>query len=345
MKEERIFCFGRPIIDISATIREEFLREVNIDENLQGEISKEKMENLLRQLSKKADYVITSAGGVESNVAINSAILGIPSSIVGTIGNDYLHLIFKDSLGFIGKLDFSLMPVVFFNSAVIAVIWIIKHSGEKKRIKVLNYGVSEYLPWDTSIKNSLQSATTIFFTSLFTANTPQTESKWREAVRTAKKFDKKVIINLGGIDTIPKDKLRELVDVVKRYAEIIFMNEQEWGLLHKHDNREVCLIFPKTEFIVITKGKRGSSIFHQGKEISIVMPKERNLNRTGQVFEIGAGDAFCAGYIFAISKGAKMEQAAEFATEVSLIKIKYPESNLAKARFSDLEGLKSINFQ
>jgi len=40
---------------------------------------------LLKQLSKKADYLFVSAGGVEVNVAINSAILGIPNIFSGIL--------------------------------------------------------------------------------------------------------------------------------------------------------------------------------------------------------------------------------------------------------------------
>src|SRR3989344_1035514 len=159
---ERLFCLGRPIIDVTASIKAEFLSEIGVDENLQGEISNEKMEKILGQLSKKSDYIFISAGGVESNVAINSALLGIPSIIVGSIGDDYFHLIFKDGLGFIDKLDMSLISTMLFNSAVVVVIWIIKDGGEKKRIKVLNYGVSGYLPWNSLAKSSLKSATMFF---------------------------------------------------------------------------------------------------------------------------------------------------------------------------------------
>ncbi|OGD42233.1 hypothetical protein A2567_00130 [Candidatus Azambacteria bacterium RIFOXYD1_FULL_42_11] len=333
---ERLFCLGRPIIDVTASIKAEFLSEIGVDENLQGEISNEKMEKILGQLSKKSDYIFISAGGVESNVAINSALLGIPSIIVGSIGDDYFHLIFKDGLGFIDKLDMSLISTMLFNSAVVVVIWIIKDGGEKKRIKVLNYGVSGYLPWNSLAKSSLKSAT-MFFSSLFTANTPQTELIWKSAIRIAKKFGKKIIINLGGVDTIQDNKLRSLLNFVRKYADVVFMNEQECEFLLTCYKKEAFLIFPEVEQTIITRGGKDISIFLKGEEIFIQITEEGRPAQGGQIFEIGAGDAFCAGYVFALSRGANPKEAARFAIEISLIKIKCPESHLTKTNLACIE--------
>ena len=136
MQNEMIFCFGRPIIDITASIKERFLHKIGINEKSSGKISMNRMELLLKQLSREADHILVSAGGVECNMAINSAILGIPSTFVGAIGDDYFHLIFKDSLGFVEKLNLCLIPATNpINSAIIAVIWITNEDGEKKRSK------------------------------------------------------------------------------------------------------------------------------------------------------------------------------------------------------------------
>ncbi|PIR02491.1 MAG: hypothetical protein COV63_00780 [Candidatus Nealsonbacteria bacterium CG11_big_fil_rev_8_21_14_0_20_37_68] len=342
MKNERIFCFGRPIIDITASINDEFLKEVNINENLQGKIPKKKMEKLLKQLSKKADYLFVSAGGVEVNVAINSAILGIPSTIVGVIGDDYFHLMFKDSLGFIKKLDLSLISVAALNSAAIAVIWIVKDSGEKKRIKVFNYGASEYLLWNTSIEDGLKS-TTIFFSSLFTTNTSQIEPIWRNAIRTAGKFGKKVIISLGGIDTVPKRKLGRVMDIIKEYADIVFMNEKEHDFVQNYYHKEISSIFLKAELIVITRGWKGHILLKKEGGIYISSFPGEALEPSEQIFDIGAGDAFCAGFIFALSRGVNPEEAGKFASEVSLIKIRCPESHLTKGSLVELKNLKLTN--
>ena len=34
---ERFFCLGRTIIDVTASIKAEFLSEIGVDENLQGD--------------------------------------------------------------------------------------------------------------------------------------------------------------------------------------------------------------------------------------------------------------------------------------------------------------------
>ncbi|PIV43748.1 MAG: hypothetical protein COS26_00070 [Candidatus Nealsonbacteria bacterium CG02_land_8_20_14_3_00_40_11] len=335
MQSESIFCFGRPIIDITASIEEKFLREINIDEESTGEIPMNKMELLLKQLSRRADYVFISAGGVECNVAINSALLGIPSSLVGTIGDDYFHLIFKDSLGFIERLDLSSMSVAVSNSAAIIVIQTMNENGERKKIKVFNYGVSEFLPWNTEIEVRLRKAT-MFFTSLFSANTSRTEPIWQKAVETAKALGKKVIINLGGIDTIPKERLSRIIGIISTRGDIIFSNEMESNFLRQKYDQDIVSTFSEVEFLIVTKEAKGCSIFCKGNETLIRIPSGKIPRPDEQIFEIGAGDAFCASYIFAILAGASPKQAGNFATRVSLIKIRYPESHLTRDNVNDI---------
>jgi len=338
MQNERIFCFGRPIIDITASIKENFLREINIDQEVSGKISVNRMKLLLKQLSRKADYIFISAGGVECNMAINSAILGIPSSLVGTIGDDYFHLIFKDSLGFIKRLDLSSVSTAVSNSAAIAVVWATNENGERKKIKVFNYGVSEFLPWDTEIEARLGKAT-MFFTSLFSANTSRTEPIWQKAIEAAKALEKKVIVNLGGIDTIPKERLAKIVGIISTHGDIIFSNEIESNFLRQKYDQDIASTFSKAEFLIVTKEAKGCSIFCKGNETLIRIPSGKIPGPEEQIFEIGAGDAFCAGYIFAILAGATQKQAGSFAIKVSLAKIRYPESHLTKASLYDITAL------
>jgi len=72
--EEKIFCLGRPILDINVNIKKSEWQELNKN----SLISSDNLLDHLESLKLRADYSI-SAGGVESNLAINCALLGLPS--------------------------------------------------------------------------------------------------------------------------------------------------------------------------------------------------------------------------------------------------------------------------
>ncbi len=339
MQNERIFCFGRPIIDVTARIQEKFLREMSAQE-ISGKISTNKMKLLLELLNRRVDYILLSAGGAECNMAVNSAILGIPSGLAGTIGSDDFSPIFKYDLGLIKTLDLSLMSITTttLNTAVVVVVWATNEDGEARKVKAFNYGASECLLWNTEMEAHLKEAT-IFFSSLFSANTSRTELMWRKAVETAKKLRKKIIISLGGIETIPMKRLEKLVGFISAYGDMVFANNIESAFLQKKYKRHIASILSGVEFLVITKGAEGCSIFNRDKEILIRIPSDKMPTIEDQIFEIGAGDAFCAGYIFAILDGATPEEAGNFATELSLIKLRCPKSHLAGVK---LDGINTI---
>lgn len=166
----------------------------------------------------------------------------------------------------------------------------------------------------------------------------RTEPIWINTIGTAKKFGKKIIISLGGIDTVPRRKLGKIMDFIKECANAVFLNEKECEFVQKYYQKEISLIFSEMELMVLTKGENGSLIMNKGEEISIQLSqKNKCLGLNEQIFEIGAGDAFCAGFLYALLRGANPKEAGEFASEVSLIKIKCPESHLTKASLADIE--------
>ena len=98
MREERIFCLGRPIVDIMVEIRESHLESLGLRESQKDEISDEEVRGPIQALAGKADYFFVSSGGIETNLAVNISFLGIGVDFIGTVGNDHLGSIFMDGL-------------------------------------------------------------------------------------------------------------------------------------------------------------------------------------------------------------------------------------------------------
>lgn len=75
-------------------------------------------------------------------------------------------------------------------------------------------------------------------------------------------------------------------------AQALFINDYEFGLINKCTGLTPKQILKKSEFIVVTRGISGSTIYTQEGEVSIpVVPPERVSDPTG------VGDAFRGGFL------------------------------------------------
>lgn len=315
--EEKIFCLGRPVLDINVNIREDEWWSLSKS----SLILLDNLSDYLEILELKADYYSISAGGVESNLAINCALLGLSSIFVGAVGNDILPLILQDrSRDAHGRLTLELRKIGQ-SSAMIAIVRFIEQ-GET-RIKLINYGASEGLEWP-GLEDKLKSCTT-FFSSLFAANSPHMEAVWKEGLYGAVNLRKKIIINLGGINTIPPYKRSVILEIIGENADLVSMNGNEYMSCVENET-QLRKLFSHAEVIIVTEGEEGAIIYTKDNRIRVAAI---GIEDGFPKFRVGCGDAFLAGFLSATHLGVDIEEAGIFASRVASLKLQHPESHLA----------------
>lgn len=307
----KIFSFGRPIIDITQIV----------DEN----------------------KMFISPGGVEFNFTVNCAILGIPTTFYGSVGNDeFLHH-FKNETVKIQRLELAFTVIENLPTARILITQKRDEDGNKKMInKIIDYGASESIQLMSLLTKLWDPSYSMVFSSLFSANTPKIREAWLNFIRIAKICQKKVIVSLAGMATIESAIREDLLKVIKDNSDIVFMNLQEFHecLPNCSDVSEVKRLFPSTKIVVITKGESGAVIFEENKQIPI---NPYPINKKGEIYEIGAGDAFAAGFVAGlINKKLNIEEAGFYAAKVASVKLLISKSNLTsetKGGKDDMDGL------
>ncbi len=90
-------------------------------------------------------------------------------------------------------------------------------------------------------------------------------------------------------------------------AHALFVNEYEFELLQKHTQMSIDEILDGLAFVVVTRGKDGSSIYQNGVWLCDVpaFPETKSLDPTG------VGDAFRAGFIKGYVTGFNLELCAQ----------------------------------
>ena len=309
---ERIISFGRPLLDITAII------ESNQFEDIYFAKERRLVELQIEDIKKKALKFFVSVGGVESNVALNCAFLGLKSCLIGSVGEDILNNMLK---GYSKKYKEFESHVQVFPKEKSGIIFIVcDEKGRRK--KFVDYGASENFSWNKKTRKKLQEST-IFFTSVFSANSPNLKSLWKKSLVEAKNTRKKVVVNLGGIDLVWDKK--EIIELINKYAAVVTMNDVEKHIVELFFGKKIITILSLPNTIIVTNGTGKINVYDKEENFSF---SPKCVHDTFLPFTIGVGDALTAGFLVAQAKGKNTREAAIFAEKIARKKLTKSCSNL-----------------
>ncbi|HVE81050.1 MAG TPA: carbohydrate kinase family protein [Candidatus Dormibacteraeota bacterium] len=118
----------------------------------------------------------------------------------------------------------------------------------------------------------------------------------------ASKYNIKVALNPGGGELANAAKLRKLLSQVH----ILMANRQEMQLLFGGETPVETMVnaMPECHYVVMTDGPRGSYA-----TVGNIIYYTGQYKKVKVVDRLGAGDAFCSGFVAAIAKGMPIEDA------------------------------------
>ena len=126
----------------------------------------------------------------------------------------------------------------------------------------------------------------------------------RSAVRLAKEHGLKVAIDLASFNVVEENR-DFLHDIVEKYVDIIFANEEEaHAFTGKEDAEEALdIIAQLCELAVVKIGKRGTLIRRGEERVHVgIMAAAKRVDTTG------AGDFYAAGFLSALAEGLNLRQ-------------------------------------
>lgn len=277
----KLVSFGRPILD--ATIR----------------------------LKPLESYI--SIGGVETNVAINTALLGEKSILLGAVGLDILWKKLENLAQCLNKLHLGLQKIGDRKSG--RIILLIQENNEIYR-KFVDYGASECFCLTRATQKQITEGE-IFFTSLFSANTLALRTQWKKIIQLAKSNSLKVAVSMAGIGTIETNETFSLLKFVKDFADFLFMNRRE--------AEKIDLTIFTSQMVVITD-EGGPTVVKFEDRKWLVAPEK--IQTVYSPYTIGAGDAFTAAFLVSYLKGGDIEKAMRYGHQIAALKLSASTSHL-----------------
>jgi sugar/nucleoside kinase (ribokinase family) len=274
------------------------------------------MVDVVLPLSDIADIGSLSRGGVintrmsispggAANVAYYMSKLGGQAAFTGRIGDDYYGKLFADDLE---KYNIIANITTDSNENTGVVHALVFPDGE--RFFIDDRGANVNLAYKDIDLILVESSRFLYFLGY----SFQDEEAIKSIIKALHSVseDTRVVFNPGAPNLA--DKFREaFIDVIRRYVDILILNEAEAKRLTQGDSNEEVLasLLAISDIVALTRGEMGSTVAKKDEaHIIEAMP-------VSPVDTTGAGDAYSAGFIYGLTQGWDIRAAGEFASKIA----------------------------
>ena len=325
-----ILGIGNALTDILAVLEDDsLLREYHIPRGSMQHVDMETGDKIWQNLKKMdLQYV---AGGSAANTITATAVLGMPSTFIGKIGEDELGALFKSDLSRNG-----IKSTLFKGRAASgrAMVFITAPNAERTFAVYLGAAI-EMGPDELTIE--MFKGHDYFHIEGYLV---QNQKLVRRAVELAKEAGLIISIDMASYNVV-ESNFAFLHDIVKNYVNIVFANETEAQVFTNKNPREALDDMAKMCDIAVVKIGKDGSMVKSGNEYHYLEAWPADTRDA-----TGAGDNYAAGFLFAHSHGLSLRDCGEVGSivaakvvEVIGPKIDIPRWKLAKQQIRDLTGL------
>jgi len=267
-------------------------------------------------------------GGSAANTITCTAILGMPSSYIGKIGNDELGHLYKSTLEQSGVKTKLLTGT---KGSARAMCFITGANAERTFADYMGAAM-ELVPED--LKPEYFEGYDYFHIEGYLV---QNQDLISRAVQMAKAAGCKISIDMASYNVVESNEAF-FHNLVEKYIDIVFANESEAKAYTKQEPREALdTLANQCEIAVVKVGKDGSMV-KQGDEYHYI-----EAWPAATIDATGAGDTYAAGFLYAHSLGMPLRVCGEIGSiiaakvvEVVGTKIDVPRWKVAKEQIRSL---------
>jgi sugar/nucleoside kinase (ribokinase family) len=293
---------GYPLLDKVVEVDEDFIIKSKLVRGNMNLVNSEKSREILMMLEKSA--VKDSAGGSVPNTLASVCSLGGKSLFIGMTGNDNNASTYKKLVQEIG-----IIPR--FNSCnEIQGTCIVMVTPDAERTMATCLGAGMNLTKDDIILDDIANSKILHIEAYQLDGEKQSETIFH-AMEHAKSNN--VLISIDFADpSLIKRHNQKVNDILKNYADIVFVNESEAeALTGKNPVEAVKEIKKYCKIAVVKTGEKGSLVMDEKHLYKIKGFRVNAVNTTG------AGDAYAGGFLYGISNGFSVEKSGKIASYIA----------------------------
>lgn len=293
-----VLGIGNAIVDILVQTEDDFLSENGLTKGAMGLVSAEEQ----RALYDKAGQAVESSGGSAANTLAVIAALGGGAAFAGKVRNDQLGTVFQHDIRAAG-VTFT-TPMSEDGAPTATCLVLISPDGQRTMQTYLGTCV-EFSKADLD-PAQVAAAKVVYMEGYLWDPDPAREAFF-EAAKIAHDAGRKVSLSLS--DPFCVDRHRDgFMEFISEHVDILFANEDEILSLFQVEDFDTAAekIRGVVDIAALTRSEKGSVIVTADETIAVPAAKIEQLVDT-----TGAGDAYAAGFLAALTQGQNLKTAAE----------------------------------
>ncbi len=295
-----ILGIGNAIVDVVAPVPERFIADHAMAKGSMALIDTETADRLYAAMPAGTE----SSGGSAANTCAVAAMLGARVAYVGRVADDQLGTVFRHDIAAVG-VHFPTQPLTG-GAPTARCLIMVTPDGQRTMNTYLGacvtLGVAE-------IDADLVAASAITYLEGYLFDPPEAQAAFYAAARTAHEAGRQVALSLSDAFCVGRHRAA-FRDLVAGHVDILFANETEitslyetddWAIAAQHAGRDVALA-------ALTRGAHGSTILRGAETVEIAAEPATVIDTTG------AGDAYAAGFLAALTAGKSLAQCGKLAS-------------------------------
>ncbi|MDA3899132.1 MAG: adenosine kinase [Spirochaetes bacterium] len=280
---------GSPIVDLLARVSEEFLASVEGGKGGMHLVNDTGLDAIITKLDKSS--VFLSPGGAAANTTFAASHLGLSTAFLGKLGRDdnsrYYESEFRRAGGSRSRFKHT------YHKSTGRCLSLITPDAE--RTMRTNLGAASSLECDDIRVSDFKECTHVHIEGYLLFN----PTLFEHALITIKEAECSISLDLGSFEVVEASR-KLLPDLVSKYIDIVFANEDEAEMLYGRgsDEKNLACMAELADITVVKRGKEGALI--QSKDSSHNVAAEP---ATARIDTTGAGDLWAAGFLYAYLNG------------------------------------------
>ena len=306
MKKYNVFGIGNALVDCVYIVDDKFLDDNNIEKGLMTLVDEKKQKSIIEKI-KNFDSVIQSGGSVTNSVYTLSQ-LG---------GSGYVSvLVAEDKFGKIYLSDLKNSNVstggrTYTTGDGMTGSCLVLPTPDAERTMNTCLSISS----NFSIKNinlvDLKSSEYLYIEGYLVTSDVAMEAV-HQSIEFSSKNDVKIALTFSDLAMVKyfKDNFKSILN---NKVDLLFCNEDEAKTFSGSDTLEDSIKYlgKLSSTLVVTLGKNGSLIYHNGEKITI------DPYPTKAVDTVGAGDTYAGAFLYGITNGLSLKKSGELASLLS----------------------------
>ena len=295
-----ILGIGNAIVDVLARAEDTFLARHGMAKGGMALIGPDDAERIYGDMGPGVE----SSGGSAANTCAAAAALGAKVGYLGKVADDALGQVFRHDINAAG-VRFPTAPLVG-GAPTARCLILVSPDGQRTMNTFLGACVTF---GEADLDEAAIAAAQVTYLEGYLFDPPAAQAAFRTAARIAHAAGRRVAITLS--DPFCVERHRDAFRAfVRDEADILFANEAEICALYQTDNFEAAATIAQSEIdlAALTRSEKGSLI------LTATTAHEVAAEATAVMDTTGAGDAYAAGFLAALTAGRELAECGRWAS-------------------------------